>query len=94
MNSDNNTAELLLKEIGFASQGTGSTDDGLVAVKELLAKWKIDKDVLLFDGSGLASEGRIPCDVFMTLLNKFSSTMPGLLAVPFIPGPISQCAGS
>ena len=81
VNSDNNTAELLLKEIGFASKGTGSTDAGLVAVKELLAKWKIDKDVQLFDGSGLASEGRIPCDVFMTLLNKFSSTMPGLLAV-------------
>jgi len=81
VNSDNNTAELLLKEIGFASKGTGSTDAGLVAVKELLVKWKIDKDVQLFDGSGLASEGRIPCDVFMTLLNKFSSTMPGLMAV-------------
>lgn len=81
VNSDNNTAEMLLKEIGFASKGTGSTDAGLNAVRELLVKWKIDKDVQLFDGSGLASEGRVPCDVFMSLLNTFSSSMPGLLAV-------------
>ena len=81
VNSDNNTAELLLKEIGFASKGTGSTDAGLAAVKETLVKWKLDKDVQLFDGSGLASEGRVPCDVFMSLLDTFSSSMPNLMAV-------------
>ena len=81
VNSDNNTAELLLKEIGFASKRTGSTDSGLAAVMEQLVKWKLDKDVQLFDGSGLASEGRISCDVFMSLLNTFSTTMPGLMAV-------------
>jgi D-alanyl-D-alanine carboxypeptidase/D-alanyl-D-alanine-endopeptidase (penicillin-binding protein 4) len=48
---------------------------------EQLAKWKLDKDVLLFDGSGLASDGRVPCDVFMSLLNKFSTVMPNLMAV-------------
>ena len=80
VNSDNNTAELLLKEIGFASKGTGSTADGLSAVHEQLVKWKLDKDVQLFDGSGLASDGRIPCDVFMSLLNTFSSTLPNLMA--------------
>ena len=71
----------LLKEIGFASKGTGSTDAGLAAVKETLVKWKLDKDVQLFDGSGLASEGRVPCDVFMSLLDIFSSSMPNLMAV-------------
>ena len=71
----------LLKEIGFASKGTGSTDAGLAAVKETLVKWKLDKDVQLFDGSGLASEGRVPCDVFMSLLDTFSSSMPNLMAV-------------
>ena len=80
VNSDNNTAELLLKEIGFASKGTGSTADGLSAVHEQLVKWKLDKDVQLFDGSGLASDGRIPCDVYMSLLNTFSSTLPNLMA--------------
>jgi D-alanyl-D-alanine carboxypeptidase/D-alanyl-D-alanine-endopeptidase (penicillin-binding protein 4) len=81
VNSDNNTAELILKEIGFASSATGSTAAGLSAMNALLVKWKLDKDVQLFDGSGLASEGRIPCDVFMSLLNTFSTTMPGLMAI-------------
>lgn len=81
VNSDNNTAELLLKEIGFASKGIGSTAAGLAAAKDQLAKWKLDKDVLLFDGSGLASDGRIPCNVFMSLLTTFSTSMPGLMAI-------------
>ena len=81
VNSDNNTAELLLKEIGFASSKTGSTAAGLTAVRAQLAKWKLDRDVQLFDGSGLASEARIPCDVFMSLLDTFSATMPGLMAI-------------
>lgn len=81
VNSDNNTSELLLKEIGFASKGAGTTDAGLAVVMEHLAKWKIDKDVLLFDGSGLASGGRVPCDAFMSLLNTFSTVMPNLMAV-------------
>ena len=81
VNSDNNTAELLLKEIGFATSATGSTAAGLTAVLEQLTKWKIEKDVQLFDGSGLASDGRISCDVFMSLLNTFSATLPGLMAI-------------
>jgi len=81
VSSDNNTAELLLKEIGFASRGSGTTAAGLTAVHELLMKWKIDKDVQLFDGSGLASDGRIPCEVFMSLLHMFSTSMPGLMAI-------------
>jgi D-alanyl-D-alanine carboxypeptidase/D-alanyl-D-alanine-endopeptidase (penicillin-binding protein 4) len=71
----------LLKEIGFASKGIGSTAAGLAAAKDQLAKWKLDKEVLLFDGSGLASDGRISCDVFMSLLNSFSASMPGLMAI-------------
>ena len=81
VNSDNNTSELLLKEIGYASKGTGSTAAGLTAVNEQLVKWKLDKDVVLFDGSGLASDGRIPCDTFMSLLNTFSTVMPNLMAI-------------
>jgi serine-type D-Ala-D-Ala carboxypeptidase/endopeptidase (penicillin-binding protein 4) len=81
VNSDNNTSELLLKEIGFASKGSGSTAAGLEVVKEQLTKWKIDKDVLIFDGSGLASDGRVSCETFTELLNKFSTVMPNLMAV-------------
>jgi D-alanyl-D-alanine carboxypeptidase len=71
----------LIKEIGFASKGAGTTAAGLAVVMEHLAKWKIDKDVLLFDGSGLASDGRVPCETFMSLLNTFSTVMPNLMAV-------------
>ena len=81
VNSDNNTSELLLKEIGFASKGIGSTAAGLEVVKEQLVKWKIDKDVQLFDGSGLASDGRVSCETFMSLLSTFSTVMPNLMAV-------------
>ncbi len=80
VNSDNNTAELLLKEIGFTKGGIGSTDAGLQVVKATLADWKIDKDVVLFDGSGLASENRLSCNVFMSLLARFDTTMPAMLA--------------
>ena len=81
VNSDNNTSELLLKEIGYAKSGTGSTAAGLQAVMATLAEWKIDKDVVLFDGSGLASENRLSCNVFMSLLARFDTTMPELMAV-------------
>jgi len=93
VNSDNNTAELLLKEIGFATKGTGSTAVGLEAVAEQLAQWNANTNIQLFDGSGLAAEDRISCDVFMILLNKFSSTFPDLLAVASQSGTIRDVFG-
>jgi D-alanyl-D-alanine carboxypeptidase/D-alanyl-D-alanine-endopeptidase (penicillin-binding protein 4) len=90
VNSDNNTAELLLKEIGFASKGEGSTKAGLDVVREQLIKWNLNANVLVFDGSGLASESRIPCDVFMTILDNFSSSFPDLLAVAGESGTIRE----
>lgn len=93
VNSDNNTAELLLKEIGFATKGTGSTAVGLEAVAEQLAQWNATTNIQLFDGSGLAAEDRISCDVFMILLNKFSSSFPDLLAVASQSGTIRDVFG-
>lgn len=81
VNSDNNTAELLLKEIGFAKSGVGSTESGLKAVMEKLTEWKATKDVVLFDGSGLASENRMSCDVFQSLLARFDTSLPSMLAL-------------
>ena len=81
VNSDNNTAELLLKEIGLSKGGAGTTEAGLKVVMSKLAEWKVDKDVILFDGSGLASENRLTCDVFMSLLTRFDTTFPSLMAV-------------
>ena len=88
VNSDNNTAELLLKEIGFAAKKSGTTEAGLAAVHEKLAQWKIDNGTILFDGSGLASGNRISCDTFMALLSRFDTVIPHLLAVAGVSGTI------
>jgi serine-type D-Ala-D-Ala carboxypeptidase/endopeptidase (penicillin-binding protein 4) len=90
VNSDNNTAELLLKEIGLVSKGSGSTTAGLDAVHEQLTKWNMNSNVDIFDGSGLAPQGRISCDVFMNILKKFSSTFPDLMAVAGESGTIRE----
>ena len=70
-NSDNNTAELLVKEIGFAVSGEGSREAGLEAMKAKLVEWGIPLDVLqFFDGSGLDRGNRLTCNTLMTLLTR------------------------
>ena len=81
VNSDNNTAEIILKHIGLKAGGTGSTAAGLEAVADHLKKWGGGADAVVTDGSGLSSSNRIPCATFRVLLDRFRSTMPGLLAV-------------
>ena len=81
VNSDNNGAELLLKEIGFAATGVGSTANGLQVVGETLKKWGLDQGAVAVDGSGLASANRVSCSVFAALLQQLVKTLPGLLPV-------------
>ena len=70
-NIDNNTAELLVKEIGFAVSGEGSREAGLEAMKAKLVEWGIPLDVLqFFDGSGLDRGNRLTCNTLMTLLTR------------------------
>ena len=70
-NSDNNTAELLVKEIGFATSGTGSRAAGLEAIKAKLVEWGIPLDVLNFvDGSGLDRANRLTCNTLSALLDR------------------------
>ena len=61
--SDNTTAELLLKEVGLAWSGTGSTLDGALAVLEMLAA-EAGSPILVFppaDGSGLSPANELSC---------------------------------
>ena len=61
--SDNTTAELLLKELGLAWSGTGSTLDGALAVLDLLAA-EAGRPILVFppaDGSGLSPANELSC---------------------------------
>ena len=68
--SDNTTAELLLKELGLAWSGTGSTLDGALATLESLAA-DAGRPVLVFppvDGSGLSPENELTCRQVIDIL--------------------------
>lgn len=72
-NRDIETIELLLKEIGLAAMGTGSTSAGFQAVENTLNNAGIDLDqlqLLQFDGSGLDPANVATCPVFTSLLDS------------------------
>ena len=81
VNSDNNTAEILLKQIGLKVKGVGSTSNGLAVVAETMEKWDVPGDWEMQDGSGLSSGNKFSCAVFDSVLRRFSSQFPTLLAV-------------
>ena len=81
INSDNNTAELLLKEIGFSKKKIGSTAAGITVIQDFLAEWKLPTAATVADGSGLSSNNRMSCSNFMSLLERSESVLPQLLPV-------------
>jgi len=67
--SDNTTAELLLKEMGRVAGGAGTTDAGLVAAKAALAGSGLDVSRLgVRDGSGLDRADRVTCGLLLSAL--------------------------
>jgi D-alanyl-D-alanine carboxypeptidase/D-alanyl-D-alanine-endopeptidase (penicillin-binding protein 4) len=67
--SDNNTAEMVLKEIGLQTSGIGSRDAGAKAVESTLRSWGVPMDgVLLADGSGLSHDDRLTCAALVAVL--------------------------
>jgi D-alanyl-D-alanine carboxypeptidase/D-alanyl-D-alanine-endopeptidase (penicillin-binding protein 4) len=67
--SDNQTAELLIKEVGFSRSGRGTTDAGAAAVEEILGAEGYDlagSDAV--DGSGLSSTNRATCGLLHMVL--------------------------
>jgi D-alanyl-D-alanine carboxypeptidase/D-alanyl-D-alanine-endopeptidase (penicillin-binding protein 4) len=71
-NSDNNTAELLVKEIGVVgSNGTGTREAGLAVMMQRLETWGIGTTVLVLgDGSGLSLDNRLTCDALLAVLQR------------------------
>jgi len=70
-NSDANTAELLLKEIGLAGSGAGTREAGLAVVQDQLADWGLSSDaIVLTDGSGLGLANRVTCATLLALLQR------------------------
>ena len=80
-NSDNNTAELLVKEIGLDvagngdGAGEGTREAGLAAMMEQLQEWEIDTtNIALSDGSGLSLDNRLTCDALVAVLQRTGPT--------------------
>jgi D-alanyl-D-alanine carboxypeptidase/D-alanyl-D-alanine-endopeptidase (penicillin-binding protein 4) len=67
--SDDDTAELALKELGQRQSGAGTWDAGAEAVTALLAEAGVALDgVQIVDGSGLSSANRLTCQLLVDLL--------------------------
>jgi len=76
-NSDNNAAELLLKELGLARAQDPSRTAGLQVVADVLAARGVAMNgVVLADGSGLDLGNRVTCATLTSLLNVFGFDSP------------------
>lgn len=70
-NSDNNTAELLLKEIGRSVNGQGTRVAGISAVQSTLRAANVNIDGLtMTDGSGLDRSNRVTCSTLQSILKS------------------------
>ncbi len=70
--SDDNTAEMLVKEIGLEVSGTGTTAAGVEAMVGQLLQWEVPIDgLLLVDGSGLSRDDRVTCAAILGVLQLY-----------------------
>ena len=70
-NSDNNTAEMVVKELGYTVSSSGTREAGLALVREQLVDWGVDVTaIVLADGSGLSLDNRLTCDAILTVLQR------------------------
>jgi serine-type D-Ala-D-Ala carboxypeptidase/endopeptidase (penicillin-binding protein 4) len=82
-NSDNNTAEMMVKEIGFVGGGTGTRVAGLAVMASTLEAWGIDlADVVLTDGSGLSLDNSMTCAALLAILQRAGDDSPVGRALP------------
>lgn len=80
--SDNDTAEMLLKEVGLVQGGVGSTEAGVAAVGATMSGWGVPMEgVALVDGSGLSPDDRLTCDTLVGVLDHLEGT-PALVGLP------------
>ena len=69
--SDNGTAELLVKELGAREVGEGSTDAGLRVVMGSLVELGLPTTgITLLDGSGLDRGNTVTCDLLVSVLDR------------------------
>ncbi|MCB0968334.1 MAG: D-alanyl-D-alanine carboxypeptidase/D-alanyl-D-alanine-endopeptidase [Ilumatobacter sp.] len=92
-NSDNNTAEMMVKEIGLAVSGQGTREAGLAAIASTIAGWGIDTTgMVLGDGSGLSLDNRISCATLLAVLqhSTYDSSVGAGMAIAGETGTLSD----
>lgn len=68
-NSDNNTAEILIRHLGLTRSLQPTTAAGLAVVESTLSEWGI-RGVKGVDGSGLSRGNRMTCGALVALLHR------------------------
>ncbi len=82
-NSDNTTAELVTKEIGFQSKGQGTTAAGIEAIRGSLTRQGFDlTGLIMMDGSGLDPSDRMTCALNLALVSTISKSPDAFAALP------------
>jgi D-alanyl-D-alanine carboxypeptidase/D-alanyl-D-alanine-endopeptidase (penicillin-binding protein 4) len=93
-NSDNNTAEMLVKEIGLSASGAGTREAGLAAISSTIEGWGVDTTGMqLGDGSGLSLDNRITCTTMLGVLQHATFDSPlgaGLPVAGVAPGTLQD----
>jgi D-alanyl-D-alanine carboxypeptidase/D-alanyl-D-alanine-endopeptidase (penicillin-binding protein 4) len=75
--SDNQIAELLVKELGFEKGAGGTTAAGLEVMRRAITELGVPVGgVVLHDGSGLDHDDRLTCGLIATLLAQAGPTSP------------------
>ncbi len=75
--SDNTTAELLTKELGYRATGLGTTASGVDAIGTALAETGLDRaERVTTDGSGLDAGNRVTCDLLVDVLDAHGPRGP------------------
>ena len=75
--SQNLYAETLLKALGAAQGGLGTTEGGRVTTRALLASWGIpESSYVQMDGSGLSRYDYVTADMLVTILSRLYADEP------------------
>jgi D-alanyl-D-alanine carboxypeptidase/D-alanyl-D-alanine-endopeptidase (penicillin-binding protein 4) len=73
--SDNDTAEMLLKELGHTEAQPGTVAAGLEVLNRTVDSWGAPMDGVVFaDGSGLSADNRLTCDTLVAVLDHLHDT--------------------
>ena len=74
LDSDNTTAEVLVRQIGLEASGKGTTVAGIAAIGESLRRQGFSTDgLVMVDGSGLDLSDRMPCSLALALVQRYAS---------------------